>query len=125
MKLVFKIPAYNFMNFETGKWNEHLTGRMSLENIRKLYQPESHYSIGWNEYPAGSEFGGWSRKRKLYIISGSCKVTVNEHSMGVCEGEFLDLPEGDYHLSVSTDSNIEIVSVWEIPEQYRLKNDPF
>jgi hypothetical protein len=104
------------MNFEPSKWDETLSGEMSLENIRELYQPEIHYRVSWNKYPSGTDFDGWSQSRRLYIINGSCLVTIKEQSLNLCAGEFSNLPEGDYHFNVPSDSQVELVSVWLIPE---------
>jgi hypothetical protein len=110
------------MNPEPNKWDETILGKMSLENIRKLYQPESHYRLTWNKYPSETKFVGWDPKRRLFVIYGSCSITVNEYSINLCAGEFADISEGFYRGKVSLHSQVEIVSVWEIPKQYRITN---
>lgn len=105
------------MNLEPRKWDKSLSGEMTLGNIRNLYQPESDYRISWNEYPPETDFGGWSLKRRLYVVNGSCSITVKEHSLNLIAGEFADLPEGDYYFAASSHSQVEIISVWEIPKQ--------
>ncbi len=104
------------MKIEPDKWSEATLGVMSLEAIRRLYQPESDYRISWNKYPSNTEFVGWSQARRLYLISGTCVISVAEHSWHLSDGEFSDLPEGDYHFSVLSDTQVELVSVWRIFE---------
>ena len=101
---------------EPSKWDEATYGPMSLESIRRLFQPESHYRVSWNTFPAGTAFNGWSRAGRRYIIDGGCTIRTAGHSWDLSAGEFLDLPEGDYLFSVTGESSVELVSVWELPE---------
>ncbi len=104
---------------EPSKWDEATYGPMSLESIRRLFQPESRCHVGWNRYPAGATFNGWSRAGRRYIISGGCRIESGEQTWELLAGEFLDVPEGDYHFSVCEESPVELVSVWELPESLR------
>ena len=101
---------------EPGKWDEATSGRISLESIRLLFQPESRYRMSWNSYPAGATFSGWSRAGRRYVISGRCVIGLAGRSWELSGGEFLDLPEGNYQLSVSGGSPVELISVRELPE---------
>lgn len=105
------------MKFKPSKWDEATLGAMSSETIRQLYQPEFHYRVSWNRYPAKTEFTGWSRAGRIYLIRGSCNISIEENSWHLSSGEFIELPEGEYLFSVGDE--IELVSVWEIPEAYR------
>ena len=101
---------------EPGKWDEASYGPMSLESIRRLFQPESRYRVSWNTYPAGAAFNFWTSAGRYYIIAGGCTISAAGHSWDLSAGEFLDLPEGDYLFSVTGESSVELVSVWELPE---------
>ena len=103
---------------EPSKWDEATCGLMSLESIRRLFQPESHYRVSWNRYPAGATFNGWWSAGRLYIIAGGCTMTTPEQSWDISAGEFLDVPEGDYLFSVTGESSVELVSVWKLPESF-------
>ena len=59
---------------EPSKWDEATYGPMSLESIRRLFQPESRYRVSWKKYPAGDAFKEWSAAGRRYIISGSCMI---------------------------------------------------
>jgi hypothetical protein len=102
--------------YEPSKWDEATYGPMSLESIRRLFQPESRYRVSWNRHPAGAAFNEWSAAGRRYIISGVCMIRGGEHSWTLSAGEFLDVPEGDYWFSVPEESPVELVSVWELPE---------
>ena len=104
------------MEIEPDKWSVVTLGVMSLEAIQRLYQPESLYRVIWNKYPPNTEFVGWSQARRLYLISGSCVISVAEHSWHLSASEFSDLPKGDYHFFVLSDTQVELVSVWKISE---------
>lgn len=107
------------MDVETSKWNESENGSLSLENIRLLYHPESHYRISLNKYPPATEFSGWSRKYRLFVLSGDCRISIDGNSLNLSSGDFADLPEGDYTFSVLNNSSVELVSVWEIPKEFQ------
>ena len=101
---------------EPSKWDEATYGPMSLESIRRLFQPESHYRVSWTKYPAGAAFNGWSRAGRLSIIDGGFTIRTAGHSWDLSTGEFLDVPEGDHFFSVTGESSVELVWVWELPE---------
>lgn len=103
---------------EANKWDEATYGPISLEAIRLQFQPEVRYRVSWNKYPAGASFNGWSRAGRHYIISGSCRYSIAGHVWDLTAGDFADLPEGDYWFSVTGDSSVEKVSVWELPESF-------
>jgi hypothetical protein len=103
---------------ESNKWNEGEYGPMSLEAIRLQFQPETRYRVSWNKYPASASFIGWSLARRDYIVSGDCTISVAGHSWDLSAGHFADLPEGDFSFSVSGDSPVKLISVWELPESF-------
>ncbi len=107
------------MDVETSKWNEAENGSLSLENIRLLYEPQSHYRISLNKYPANTEFGGWSRKHRLFVLSGDCRISIDGNSLSLSGGDFADLLEGDYTFSVLNNNSVELVSVWEISKDFQ------
>ena len=101
---------------DSNKWNEAAYGPMSLEAVRLLFQPKARYRVSWNKHPAGASFIGWSRAGRHYIVSGNCTISVGGHSWSLGADDFADLPEGDFSFSVSGDSPVELISVWELPE---------
>jgi mannose-6-phosphate isomerase-like protein (cupin superfamily) len=103
---------------EPNKWDEAVYGPISLEAVRLQFQPEARYRVSWNKYPEDTSFNGWSRAGRRYIISGSCRVSVAGQSWDLTAGDFADLPDGDFWFSVSGDSPLELISVWELPESF-------
>jgi hypothetical protein len=106
------------MGNESSEWDEAAYGPMSLESIRLQFQPEARYRVSWSKYPAGATFNGWSRAGRRYIVSGSCTISVMDHSWNFSGGDFADLPEGDFLFSVSGSVPVELISVWELPESF-------
>jgi hypothetical protein len=102
---------------EPSKWDDADYGPMSLETIRLLFQPESRHRVSWNSYPVGGTVSGWSRAGRRYIVTGACRIEVGDRAWELRAGECLDEPEGDFRLSVSAESPVEFIFVWELPEE--------
>jgi len=88
---------------KASRWDEASLGPMTLESIRRLFRPESHYRVSRNTYPAGVSFNGWSAARRLYVITGACTISVTETSWELFTGDVIDLPESDFRFTVARD----------------------
>lgn len=104
------------VNQGRGRWDEEALGPLTLEAVRRLYQPEARYRVRWNSHEAGVTYEGWARAMRRYVVSGSCVYEVAGRVWSLSGGEFADLPEGDYRFSASAESPVEFILVWELPE---------
>jgi hypothetical protein len=107
------------MQPEVEHWESLTTDPMSLEAIRSLYKPASHYRVSRNGYDGGVSFPGTGRAGRLYVLSGRCSKSVGDWKAELGPGTFVDFPAGDYVFSVIGSEPVKLVNVWEIPERYR------
>jgi hypothetical protein len=104
-------------------WSELSPEPLSLEAVRELHAPPSHYRISPRRYEAGVSFPGSSRAGRLYVLSGACTKQVGEWRVSLRADMFADFPAGNYDFKVLGDQQVSLVYVWLIPEQYRAKSD--
>jgi hypothetical protein len=100
-------------------WFELSPEPPSLEAVRSLYAPLSHYRISPMRYAAGVSFPGASRAGRLYVLSGACSMSVGEWRASLKAGTFADFPAGQFKFEVLGDQEVSLVNVWLIPELYR------
>ena len=112
-----------WMKLVIAQWESLSSEPMSLEAIRNLHQPASHYRVSRNGYDAGVSFPGTGKAGRLYVISGRCSKSVGACEAELGPGTFVDFPGGDYVFSVVGDEPVKLVNVWEIPERYRQKDE--
>ena len=110
------------MQLEVAQWESMSSEPMTLEAIRGLYTPASHYRVSRNGYDAGVSFPGTGKAGRLYVLSGRCSKSVGDWSAELGPGSFVDFPGGDFVFSVIGDEPVRLVNVWEIPERYRQKD---
>ncbi len=108
------------MELTIGRWNKISNNPISLENIRLFYQPENHYRISWNKYDGNTKFDGYHYSGRIYVISGYFSIVIDEYRYSVQENTFIDFPSGNYTFLVPNDTGVEIVTVWELPEEFRV-----
>ncbi|WP_457334863.1 hypothetical protein [Rhizobacter sp. P5_C2] len=111
------------MRLEVSPWESLSSEPMTLEAIRKRYEPASHYRVSRNAYDAGISFAGTGRAGRLYVLSGRCSKSVGNWKAELGPATFVDCPGGDFLFSVIGDGPVTLVNVWEIPEPYRQKDD--
>ena len=110
------------MQLEVAQWESISSEPISLEAIRDLYKPASHYRVSRNGYDTGVSFPGTGMAGRMYVLSGCCSKSVGDWSAELGPGSFVDFPGGDYVFSVIGNEPVSLVNVWEIPECYRQKD---
>lgn len=110
------------MQVEVAPWESLSSEPISLEVIRDLYLPASHYRVSRNGYDAGVTFSGTGKAGRVYVLSGRCSKSVGGWKAELGPGSFVDFPGGHYVFSVVGDEPVRIVDVWQIPEAYRRKD---
>jgi hypothetical protein len=104
-------------------WSELSPESLSLEAIKKLHAPPSHYRISPRRYEAGTTFPGTSRAGRLYVLAGACTMQVGEWRASLLAGMFADFPAGHFEFKVLGNLAVSLVDVWLIPEQYRANSN--
>jgi hypothetical protein len=112
------------MNLPVRSWSELSCESISLEAIRKLHTPPSHFRISRYQYTAGTALPGIAHAGRCYVLSGRCSFTVGDWQAEIVSAAYADLPSGSHELLVPGDDPVELVWVWEIPEPYRPENAP-
>jgi hypothetical protein len=101
------------------QWDESRYGPICLEAIKMLHQPSGWFRISPNRYPAGANFVGSTIAGRLYVLSGECEHTSQHHWLRLSAGQFGDFCEGTYRFCVIGATEVEVVKVWELPEDVR------
>lgn len=103
----------------TSRWDfEHL-GPPDLDTIRALHLPAEHFRISRHRYPSGTTFSGSSRAGRRYVLTGTCAFEIAESTWRLASGDIADLPAGVYIFRVLGPDSVELVSVWELPHEFR------
>lgn len=110
------------MSVEVGEWSTLSADAISVEAIRSLYQPASHFRVSRNGFDAGVSFPGTRRAGRTYVLSGRCVEATASWRAELGPGQFVDFPAGAYTFTVLGSEPVRFVSVWEIPEQYRQRD---
>ncbi|AGP39422.1 hypothetical protein BE04_25300 [Sorangium cellulosum] len=55
-----------------------------------------------------------------YVLHGTCSFRFgSQEAIEIREGQFATLPEGTYHFRVLGEAPVELIMVWELPEDFR------
>lgn len=100
-------------------WGEISSQPISLEAIRGMYMPASHFRVSRNRYAKGVAFCGSAKAGRIYVLSGQCALTVGAWHAGLAPERFSDFPAGSFEFQVTGESEVHLVKVWAIPERFR------
>jgi hypothetical protein len=104
-------------------WSEISDKPITLDAIREMYVPSTHYHVSQNRYQPGVRFpGSIGLAGRIYVLSGACSLTVGDWRSEIYAGMFVDFPRGKSEFEVLGDAEVQLVNVWLIPERYRTKN---
>jgi hypothetical protein len=99
---------------EKSVWRQ---GTLNEDAIRARHVPPSQYRISRKSYGPGVTFTGASRAGICYVLEGECKYSFSE-SVTLGEGEYAELPEGQFTFSVLGAKSVTLVQVWLLPEKF-------
>lgn len=111
------------MNAIAHHWPEVSEDPLTVEAIRKLHVPSSHYRISASRYKAGAALPGAGKSGRIYVLAGACVKTIGTWRVELRAGMFADFPAGAFEFEVLGDEDVQVVNVWWIPEQFRTKGD--
>lgn len=110
------------MHLHVRRWSELSQESISLEAIRKLHAPPSHFRVSPYRYPAGTAFPGSARAGRIYVLSGQCSFIVGDWRAELAPATYADSPSGGFEFQVLGDDAVELVRAWELPELFHAKN---
>ena len=111
------------MHVTARSWAEISPLDLTLDAIRAMHSPASHYAIRPNRYDAGVAVSGRSMAGRLYVLEGSCSRTVGPWTAMLRKGMFVDYSAGAYEFKVLGMSEVRLVNVWLLPERLWAADD--
>jgi hypothetical protein len=101
------------------KWQDVGSRELSVENIRQLFQPPEDYRISPEKYLPGTEFGGFTRAGRCFIVEGSVRFVFGTDDVTLVAGDVLDFPSGKFSIAVVGTDKLVFVKVWNLRELFR------
>jgi hypothetical protein len=99
------------------QWDEQSDGSLTEDAIRRRYQPAGAYRVSRSKYPPGTRFVGAARAGTAFVISGACRFAGEGWSVELREGQYVELPAGDFDFE--TGEGVTLVRVWLLPPEFR------
>ena len=96
-------------------WDERAQGRLDLEAVRALYQPEHHFRVQRDRSDAHAPFLSSGLARTCYVLIGRMEIQDEFSNYSIQAGQYVRLPEGAYTFTYP--NPVELVYVLELPEQ--------
>jgi hypothetical protein len=93
-------------------WKSISSEPLTLESIRNLHAPASHYRISPNSYRPGTAFAGTSMAGRIYVLAGACVKVMGGQRIELRQGMYADFPAGDYAFEVIGPREVNLVNVW-------------
>lgn len=94
------------------KWSEVSDEPISEEAIRAMHVPEEMYAFDTQAYSAGQSFTVKAGNDFiLYVLSGTCKTTMDSALVQLAEGEFMFLGKGAYQFKPEGAKDVHLVRV--------------
>jgi len=102
------------------RWDFEKLGLMTIETIREMFTPISHFRVSKDEFPAGVEFAEASREGACYVLRGQMTYCHEETNfeISISAGQFANLPSGSYWVSIGKKEAVSIVRVWQLPTEF-------
>jgi mannose-6-phosphate isomerase class I len=100
-------------------WNSISEEAQGLKAIKEIHTPSHHFRFSQARYPSGASFAGASRACWLYVLVGSCQYNFGQKVFELHAGFFEKLPEGSYQFQTFGTTEVEVVRVFSLPEEFR------
>jgi mannose-6-phosphate isomerase-like protein (cupin superfamily) len=85
---------------------------MTVASIRQKYDPAT-FRIAEHRYAPSTSFPGRTRAATWFVLAGSCRVTSGEDVL-VTAGQVVEMDAGEYTMTVTGDSELHLVQVWDL-----------
>ena len=96
------------------KWAIDFGFDLNTKKLREIYSPPTRYRISEEIFPINEVVNGTMRPGKCFVISGECIHEFTDQTITLKKGDYVDLPGGDYRLTISNKKETKFVYVWEI-----------
>lgn len=84
---------------------------MSFESLRSMFDA-SRYRVAEYCYPPGASFSGRTQAVAWFVLSGSCRLSVDEEIL-LQEGDVAEIGPANFSLVVGG-SELRLVQVWDL-----------
>ena len=101
----------------TSRWRE-MVGSQSLDDyLADRFGDELKFKISKRTYRGGDKTSGSMLPANCFVLSGKCRYSFGEARFDLTEGDYCELPGGQYFIEVPGDSVCTTVRVYKIPPE--------
>ncbi len=125
------------MKHEVKKWIESELGRMTFENICRLYSSDKNiktvaeppflrslqvinkdrkFLIRWNRYEIGTDRIGKTIGCDYFVLKGSCEIKLIGKTIELQADEYFEFPKCKYKFRVAGDEGFEYIAVYKLTD---------
>lgn len=103
------------MNMAKMNWSTLSSEPISEAAIRALHSPQENFKIYVNTYQAGNSFPAKAGHAfTLYVLTGSCKITIDSSETTLSAAEWVALEKGSYTFHAVGNEELTIVKVFSL-----------
>ena len=101
---------------DKASWRSEYGSALDLDVLKARYSPPERFRVTEYCYPAGESITASMRAGKCFVVGGACVYKrIGYEELELSDGDFVELPEGTYQLTVADDGDVRILFVWELP----------
>jgi len=105
----------NNMTMVKKYWSSLSTEPMSEEAIRALYQPQKDFKFYLNTVEPGKSLSTkGAHAFDLYVLTGSCKTSIEGIELHLAAQEMITLEKGSYEFEVVGDTELRLIKVFSL-----------
>ncbi len=87
---------------------------LTPNRLRERFPLMDRFRVSEFNYPAGTVFNGSMIAGKCFVFAGAVTYHYDGFDVYLTEGEWAELPAGNYQLTVGRACDANLVCVWEI-----------
>ncbi len=111
------------INLKIKDWKLDYGENLDFESLKSIYSPQHRFRVSEFHYPVDEKIDGSMRAGKCFIMSGVCVYKFSSNNgLELKSGDYVELPEGAYKLTVKGQNDAHIIYVWEIPDLINRKS---
>ena len=98
-------------------WADISADPISEEAVRALHLPPENFKVYLNAHEAGKIFPAKAGHAfVLYVLTGSCKITLAESAATLHASEFITLEKGSYTFEAVGNEELKLVKVFSLSD---------
>jgi hypothetical protein len=98
-------------------WKDCYGEAIDIATLRTKFSPPEKFRVSEYKYLAGESCGGSMLAGKCFVLQGDVTYHYDDCDLHLLEGEVAELPRGSFTLTAGTESDVELILVWEIPSK--------